>query len=67
MSKIVIYSGNDKIGEIDATPTTFLKFMLTDTTRGDRGYYLKVNYPYDATKGKKDYAKPSGMQLQGDK
>ena len=66
MSKLSIYSGQEKINEVEVSPTTLLRFVLSDTVVGDKFYRIKINYPYNSQNQRKDYSKPSGMQLSGD-
>ena len=62
-SKLLIYEHGKVVKEIEVEATTALKFVMTDTTQGDRTFNLKVVWPWNEELRKKTYDRPKGLVL----
>jgi hypothetical protein len=63
-SKIQIKDSKGKVHEIPCDSTRVFEVCLTNTTKGDKSYKLKLTWEYDESAHAKSYDKPKGMVLQ---
>jgi hypothetical protein len=63
-SKIRITDASGKVHELECNATGIFPCVLSNTTKGDRNYTLKLTWRYDEKERKKIHDKPSGMVLQ---
>jgi hypothetical protein len=63
-SKIRIKDCSGKVHEIPCDSTGIFPCVLTNTTKGDKNYTLRLTWFYDEVKHEKLRDKPTGMVLQ---